>query len=60
MSISNVKFRKPVVPRDQLILKVDIVQNRGKVTRFKGEAFVDGALVCEAEFMAMMSDGALA
>jgi beta-hydroxyacyl-ACP dehydratase FabZ len=53
MSIDKVKFRKPVVPGDQLVFEVVPIQSRGKVHKFKGEAKVDGKLVCEAEFMAM-------
>ena len=53
MSIEKAKFRKPVVPGDQLVLEVEALQTRGKVWKFKGEAKVDGKVVCEAEFMAM-------
>ncbi len=53
MSIDKVKFRKPVVPGDQLMLEVVPLQSRGSVHKFKGEAKVEGKLVCEAEFMAM-------
>jgi 3-hydroxyacyl-[acyl-carrier-protein] dehydratase len=53
MSVEKAKFRKPVVPGDQLRLEVEALQSRGKVWKFKGEASVDGKLVCEAEFMAM-------
>jgi 3-hydroxyacyl-[acyl-carrier-protein] dehydratase len=53
MSVEKAKFRKPVVPGDQLRLEVEALQSRGKVWKFKGEAMVDGKLVCEAEFMAM-------
>jgi 3-hydroxyacyl-[acyl-carrier-protein] dehydratase len=53
MSIDKVKFRRPVVPGDQLVLEVEPLQVRGKVYKFKGEAKVDGKVVCEAEFMAM-------
>jgi 3-hydroxyacyl-[acyl-carrier-protein] dehydratase len=55
MSIEKAKFRKPVVPGDQLVLEVEALQARGKVWKFKGEAKVDGKVVCEAEFMAMTS-----
>ncbi len=55
MSMDKVKFRKPVVPGDRLVLKVRVSHNRGKVWKFKGEAFVDDALVSEAEFTAMVS-----
>lgn len=53
MNIEKAKFRKPVVPGDQLFLEVEVLQNRGKVWKFKGEAKVDSKVVCEAEFMAM-------
>jgi len=53
MSIDKVKFRKPVVPGDQLRMEVQTLQSRGKIWKFKGEAKVDGKVVCEAEFMAM-------
>jgi len=55
MSIDGVKFRKPVVPGDQLVLKATVIQHRGKIWKFRGESFVDGTLVSEAEFMAMVS-----
>jgi 3-hydroxyacyl-[acyl-carrier-protein] dehydratase len=53
MSIDKVKFRKPVTPGDQLRLEVKLIQHRGKVWRFQGEATVEGAVVCECEFLAM-------
>lgn len=56
MSLDNVKFRKPVKPGDQLRFEVEMLQVRGKVCRIKGEAKVDGALVCEAEMAAMVRD----
>ena len=56
MSLDNIKFRRPVRPGDQLRFEVEIVQLRGKVCRIKGEAKVDGAVVCEAEMAAMVRD----
>ena len=53
MSVEKAKFRKPVVPGDQLVMEVEFIQQRGKVYKFKGEAKVDGKPVCEAEFTAM-------
>ncbi len=53
MSVEKAKFRKPVVPGDQLRLEVEALQSRGKVWKFKGRALVDDKVVCEAEFMAM-------
>lgn len=54
MSIENAKFRKLVVPGDVLKLHVTKERSRGKVWRFKGEAYVDGVLVAEAVFSAMI------
>jgi 3-hydroxyacyl-[acyl-carrier-protein] dehydratase len=54
MTIDNVKFRKPVRPGDTMYLRVVKEQARDKVWRFAGEAFVDGQLVTEAKFMAMI------
>ena len=56
MGIDNAKFRKPVVPGDQLHYHVRKVRNRGRVWRFKGEAKVDGKIVAEAEISAMLAD----
>lgn len=54
MSIEKAKFRKPVVPGDQLRLEVTKLQERGNVCRFSGNATVDGKTVAEAEFTAMI------
>ncbi|MBI5807058.1 MAG: bifunctional UDP-3-O-[3-hydroxymyristoyl] N-acetylglucosamine deacetylase/3-hydroxyacyl-ACP dehydratase [Ignavibacteriales bacterium] len=55
MSINNAKFRKPVMPGDQLTLEADLVNVKGgKYFSLKGAAFVDGSVVAEAEFMAAM------
>lgn len=54
MSMDNIKFRKSVVPGDVLKLKVVKDRARGNVWRFKGEAFVDGTLVAEGGFSAMI------
>lgn len=54
MGIDGCKFRKPVVPGDRLELEVTQVRSRGKVYRFRGEAKVEGKLVAEAEFSAMI------
>jgi UDP-3-O-[3-hydroxymyristoyl] N-acetylglucosamine deacetylase/3-hydroxyacyl-[acyl-carrier-protein] dehydratase len=56
MSLDNVKFRKPVRPGDQLRFEVEMVQVRGRVCRIKGEAKVNGDVVCEAEMAAMVRD----
>jgi len=56
MSIEKAKFRKPVVPGDKLQMDIKVLQRRGQVWRFSGEATVDGKLVSEAEFTAMLTD----
>jgi UDP-3-O-[3-hydroxymyristoyl] N-acetylglucosamine deacetylase/3-hydroxyacyl-[acyl-carrier-protein] dehydratase len=56
MSLDNVKFRRPVLPGDQLRCEVEMVQFRGKTARMKGVAFVDGQVVAEAEMMARVVD----
>ncbi|MDX2057949.1 MAG: 3-hydroxyacyl-ACP dehydratase FabZ [Gemmatimonadales bacterium] len=56
MSLDNIKFRRPVIPGDQIRQEVEMVQLRGRVCRMKGMAYVDGNVVCEAEMMAMVVD----
>jgi UDP-3-O-[3-hydroxymyristoyl] N-acetylglucosamine deacetylase/3-hydroxyacyl-[acyl-carrier-protein] dehydratase len=56
MSLDDVKFRRPVLPGDQLRLEVEMVQFRGKTCRMRGVAFVDGNVVAEAEMMARVVD----
>ena len=56
MSIEKAKFRKPVVPGDQLRLEIQILQQRGNVWRFSGNATVEGKVAAEAEFTAMVTD----
>jgi len=51
MSIDNVKFRKPVVPGDQLILEVETVKVKSKIGQVRGKALVDGKVVAEADFI---------
>ncbi len=55
MSIDNAKFRKQVVPGDVLHLYVEKVQSRGPVWKFKGRGEVDGVVVAEASFAAMIA-----
>ena len=56
MAIDRARFRRPVVPGDQVRYHVVKIRNRGRVWRFKGEARVDGKLVAEAEISAMVPD----
>jgi len=57
MSIDGAKFRKPVVPGDQLKLHVSIERARRNIWSFQGEARVEGTLVAEASFKAMLANG---
>lgn len=54
MTIDNAKFRKPVVPGDQMLLHVKKMKQRGNVIRFLCRAEVDGILAAEAEITAMI------
>ncbi len=56
MGIDKVKFRKTVIPGDMLELKVEVIRDSGRKGKVKGEAFVDGKLVSEAEFMFIIVD----
>ena len=56
MSLDNVKFRRPVVPGDQIRFELEMLQFRGKTCRMKGAGYVDGQVVAEAEMMAMVTD----
>lgn len=56
MSIEKVKFRKPVMPGDQLRFEIQVTHTRGNVWKFAGNAFVGDKLTSEAEFTAMLSD----
>jgi UDP-3-O-[3-hydroxymyristoyl] N-acetylglucosamine deacetylase / 3-hydroxyacyl-[acyl-carrier-protein] dehydratase len=51
-ALDGVRFRRPVLPGDQLRLEVEVLQVRGGTFRTSGKAFVDGHIVCEAEMMA--------
>jgi len=52
MALEGVKFRRPVIPGDQLRIEMRMLREKQKVIRMRGEAFVDGALVAEAEITA--------
>jgi beta-hydroxyacyl-ACP dehydratase FabZ len=56
MTIDKAKFRKPVIPGDQLRFEMDVIKMRSNIVNFKGQALVEGSLVAEAEMMAMIID----
>jgi UDP-3-O-[3-hydroxymyristoyl] N-acetylglucosamine deacetylase/3-hydroxyacyl-[acyl-carrier-protein] dehydratase len=56
MSIDNVKFRKPVIPGDQLVMELTMLKARRNTFKMAGKAYVKGDLVCESEMMAAIVD----
>ena len=56
MQINNAKFRKPVVPGDQLYMELEMTSKRSRVVTMKGKSYVNEVLVAEAEFMAGIVD----
>lgn len=56
MSIDKAKFRKRVVPGDQVRFELKVLKVRSNIMSFKAEALVDGAVVAESEMMAMIAD----
>jgi 3-hydroxyacyl-[acyl-carrier-protein] dehydratase len=58
MAIEGAKFRRPVSPGDQLRIHVAVDRHRGTVWKFTGVAKVDGAVVAEATYTAMVNDRA--
>ncbi|MDN3566623.1 3-hydroxyacyl-ACP dehydratase FabZ [Paeniroseomonas aquatica] len=56
MTIENAKFRKPVVPGDQMRVHVVREKKRGNIWKFHAEAKVDGKVVAEASYAAMILD----
>jgi beta-hydroxyacyl-ACP dehydratase FabZ len=55
--IDNCRFRKPVVPGDQLVFEVEVVARRRTFGKIRGRALVDGEVVAEADMMSAMVDG---
>lgn len=52
IGIDNARFRKPVVPGDQVRFELEAMNLKRSIWKFKGKAFVEGTLVAEAELMA--------
>lgn len=50
-AINNARFKRPVVPGDQLIIDVEYLKERRGIASFKGVATVDGKVVCHADLM---------
>ncbi len=56
MTVDEARFRRPVVPGDVLKIHVTKLRNRRNVWKFRGEARVDGVLMAEATYSAMIVD----
>ena len=56
MGFDQVKFRKAVVPGDQLVLEVEILKKRGKIMKLAGQAKVENQVVAEALMMATFEE----
>ena len=56
MTVDKAKFRSPVMPDCELLLKVKVLQIKGKVWKYKGEAYVGDKKKAEAEWMATIAD----
>lgn len=54
--IDGAKFRKPVVPGDQLRFEVELVRKRAPFWKMEAKAYVDDDVVCEAEVTAMVTE----
>jgi 3-hydroxyacyl-[acyl-carrier-protein] dehydratase len=54
VSIDKAKFMKPVLPGDQLIMKINIGRTSPKMIQMKGQAFVDDVLVAEAKIIGVI------
>jgi 3-hydroxymyristoyl/3-hydroxydecanoyl-(acyl carrier protein) dehydratase len=56
VGLEHVRFRRPVVPGDQLRLEVELLHKHRPLWRLKGQAKVDGKVAAEAEFLTMEVD----
>ena len=56
MSIEKARFRNPVIPDCKLELKIEAVRSHGRVWKYKGEAFVEGKRMADAQWSATIVD----
>ncbi len=56
VGVDDCRFKQPVEPGDQLILEVEVLKHKRGVWRFRGEAKVDGNLICSAQLMCAERD----
>ncbi len=57
MGIDKVRFRRPVLPGDQMRMELEVVKQRRRVWGLSGKTFVGNHLACEAELLAMLGEG---
>ena len=56
MGVEKARFRNPVIPECKLILKIEAIRSHGKVWKYKGEAFVKGKKMADAQWSATIVD----
>jgi UDP-3-O-[3-hydroxymyristoyl] N-acetylglucosamine deacetylase/3-hydroxyacyl-[acyl-carrier-protein] dehydratase len=56
MAAEAVKWRKPVLPGDVLVIEVELTKSRGKIGKASGVCKVDGEIVSEAQVTFMLRD----
>ena len=56
MSVDKARFRNPVIPNCKLELKIEAIRSHGRVWRYKGEAFVNGKRMADAQWSATIVD----
>ena len=56
MSVEKARFRNPIIPDCKLELKIEAIRSHGRVWKYKGEAFVDGKRMADAQWSATIVD----
>ena len=56
MSVEKARFRNPVIPNCRLELKIEAIRSHGRVWKYKGEAFVEGKKMADAQWSATIVD----
>ena len=56
LGIDEARFRRPIVPGDQLRIEVDVLRHKGLVWKMKGKVFVEGELAAEATLLSSISE----
>ena len=56
MGVEKARFRSPVIPDCKLLLKIEAIRSHGRVWKYKGDAFVDGKKMADAQWSATIVD----